>query len=117
MIQCSVSLLLCYCETRCRLVKAFGSVPFWFLHCLGRFVIMLISLCYLWLPGTVGLEISQILENNKMVLSKAITGTHSAVKFVLNYTNTSMLSRIEITERRENERFPFNDNVQFFLFE
>lgn len=50
---------------------------------------MLISLCYLWLPGTMGQEISQILENNKMILSKAITGTYSAVKFV-NYTNTSM---------------------------
>ena len=50
-------------------------------------VIMLISLCYLWLPGIVGPEISQILENNKMVLIKAITGTHSAVKFVLNFTN------------------------------
>lgn len=52
-----------------------------------------------------------------MVLSKAITGTHSAVKFVLNYTNTSMLSSIKITEKRENERFPFNDKMQFFLFE
>lgn len=37
-----------------------------------------------------GQEISQILENNNMILSKAVTGTHSAVKFVLNYTNTSM---------------------------
>ena len=92
-------------------MKAFGSVPFCFLHCLDRFFIMLIYSCYLWLPGIVGPKISQILENNKVVLSKTITGTHSAVKFVLNSTNTSMLSNIEITESRENERCLFNDNV------
>lgn len=45
---------------------------------------MLIYLRYLQLPGTMKQENSQILENDKMILSKAITETHSAVKIILN---------------------------------
>lgn len=78
---------------------------------------MLISMCYLWLPGTLEQENSQILENNTMVLSKAITGIHSAVKFILNLQILSCLSILGITERKENGRCPFNDTVYFLLFE